>query len=50
MQLIVNTSETGGEGGTMNAQQSLVDGRIACQRGVMEEQWLLRETIGRRRK
>ena len=30
MLLIVNMSEAGG-GGTMNTQQSLVDGSLACQ-------------------
>ena len=31
MGLIVNTSETEGGCGTMNAQQSLVDGSFVCQ-------------------
>ena len=37
MWLIVNASETEGEGGTMTAQQSLVDGRLACQKQAVEE-------------
>ena len=31
MSLIVNMPEAGGRGGTMNAEQSLVDGSLVCQ-------------------